>query len=153
MILAGHGRVAAALHLGLASIPCVRIDHMSAEQKRAYILADNKLAQNAGWDEEILATELQFLLQAEIDFEVGITGFETHEIDGLIEGLAPEEPDDPADDVLPDVPKNGATVSLCGSRVGRADKLGFIPRANPHAFAAVMPLDNPGGEDRVSSMD
>ena len=98
MILAGHGRAEAARLLGLTSIPCIRIHHMSPEQKRAYILADNKLAQNAGWDEEILATELQFLLEAKIDFDVGITGFETHEIDSLISGLAPEEPGDPADD-------------------------------------------------------
>ena len=46
----------------------------------------------------------------------------------------------------------GGNRLLCGSRVGRADNLGFIPRADPHAFAAVMPLDNPGGEDRLSSM-
>ena len=106
MILAGHGRAEAARLLGLTSIPCIRIDHMSPEQKRAYILADNKLAQNAGWDEEILATELQFLLEAKIDFHVGITGFETHEIDSLISGLAPEEPGDPADDVLPEIVEN-----------------------------------------------
>ena len=106
MILAGHGRAEAARLLGLTSIPCIRIDHMSPEQKRAYILADNKLAQNAGWDEEILATELQFLLEAKIDFDVGITGFETHEIDSLISGLAPEEPGDPADDVLPEIVEN-----------------------------------------------
>src|SRR5262245_7676292 len=93
-ILAGHGRAEAARLLGLTSVPCIRIEHMSPEQKRAYILADNKLAQNAGWDEEILATELQFLLEAEIDFEIGITGFETHEIDRLIEGLALVEPGD-----------------------------------------------------------
>jgi ParB-like chromosome segregation protein Spo0J len=74
MILAGHGRVEAARFLGLTSIPCIRIDHMSPEQKRAYILADNKLAQNAGWDDEILATALQFLLATEIDFNIGITG-------------------------------------------------------------------------------
>jgi len=114
VILAGHGRAEAARLLGLTSIPCVRIDHMSQEQKRAYILADNKLAQNAGWDEEILATELQFLLEAEIDFEIGIIGFETHEIDHLIEGLAPEEAGNPEDDVLPDVPENGAAVSRVG---------------------------------------
>ncbi len=114
MILAGHGRAQAARLLGLSSIPCVRIDHMSPEQKRAYILADNKLAQNAGWDEEILAKELEFLLESEIDLEIGVIGFETHEIDRLIDGLAVEEAGDPADDVLPELPEKNATVSREG---------------------------------------
>src|ERR1700693_5415551 len=56
-ILAGHGRVQAARELGMATAPCLRIDHMSATDKRAYVLADNKLALNAGW-EELLALEL-----------------------------------------------------------------------------------------------
>jgi ParB-like chromosome segregation protein Spo0J len=56
-ILAGHGRVKAARELGMATAPCLRIDHMSATEKRAYVLADNKLALNAGWDEELLALE------------------------------------------------------------------------------------------------
>ena len=109
VILAGHGRVEATRLLGLKSVPCVRIDHMSPEQKRAYILADNRLAQNAGWDEEILATELQFLLTADIDFEVGVIGFETHEIDHLIEGLTTEEPGHPADDALPNTAETVVT--------------------------------------------
>ena len=113
-ILAGHGRAEAARLVGLKSVPCVRLDQMSPEQKRAYILADNKLAQNAGWDEEILATELQFLLKAEIDFEIGVIGFETHEIDRLIEGLNTEEPGHLADDALPDMPEQGAIVAREG---------------------------------------
>ena len=63
MILAGHGRVEAARSLGLTEVPCLRLDHMNEKQKRAYILADNKLAQNAGWDEELLAAELGALLE------------------------------------------------------------------------------------------
>ncbi len=57
-ILAGHGRVEAAKLLGLATVPCVHIEHMSEAQKQAYVLADNKLALNAGWDEDLLAKEL-----------------------------------------------------------------------------------------------
>jgi hypothetical protein len=60
---------------------------MSTEQKRAYVLADNKLALNAGWDEEILATELEFLLHPDLQIDVGLTGFSASEIDFLIEGL------------------------------------------------------------------
>jgi DNA modification methylase len=101
-ILAGHGRVEAARELGMATAPCLRIDHMSATDKRAYVLADNKLALNAGWDEELLALELKELMEADIDFGVDITGFSIAEVDQLIEGLTPSEPGDPADDRLPE---------------------------------------------------
>jgi len=100
-ILAGHGRVVAAKQLGLAHVPCLRIDHMTPEQKRAYVLADNKLALNAGWDEEILAIELEALIAADLDFDVGVIGFEPSEIDLLIEAPSPAEPGDPADDAIP----------------------------------------------------
>jgi ParB-like chromosome segregation protein Spo0J len=73
-IMAGHGRVEAAKLLGLAEVPTVQIGHLSATQKRAYILADNRLAEKAGWDKEILAVELQALLAD--GFEVVLTGFE-----------------------------------------------------------------------------
>ena len=75
---------------------------MTAAQKRAYVLADNKLALNAGWDEEMLATELSGLLATELDFDLGVTGFSIPEIDSLIEGLDPEQRGDPADDRLPE---------------------------------------------------
>ena len=91
-ILAGHGRVHAARELGMATAPCLRVDHMSLAEKRAYVLADNKLALNAGWDEELLALELKELMAADIDFSVDVTGFSIAEVDQLIEGLAPEEP-------------------------------------------------------------
>ena len=101
VILAGHGRVEAARMIGMDEVPCVRLENMTAEQKRAYVLADNKLALNAGWDEEILAKELKALLEIDIDFDVGVTGFSISEIDSLVEGLIPEEAGDPDDDVLP----------------------------------------------------
>lgn len=101
MIIAGHGRVAAAQFLGLIEVPCRRIATMTAEEKRAYVLADNKLALNAGWDEEILAEELKGLLALDLDFDIGVTGFSIPEIDSLVEGLEPTEPGNPADDILP----------------------------------------------------
>lgn len=101
MILAGHGRVEAAKLLGMGEVPCVCLEHMSADEKRAYVLADNKLALNAGWDEDILADELQALLEVDVDFDISITGFSIAEIDTLVEGAAPEEPGDPAADVVP----------------------------------------------------
>ncbi|WBL31749.1 site-specific DNA-methyltransferase [Sinirhodobacter sp. HNIBRBA609] len=103
-ILAGHGRVEAARLMGLAQVPCLRIEHMTPEEKRAYVIADNKLALNAGWDESLLAEELKELLAIEDPgFEIGVIGFEVAEIDSLIEGLAPEEPDDPEDDLCPEI--------------------------------------------------
>lgn len=106
VILAGHGRVEAAKLMGLKTIPCRPLANMSHAQKRAYVLADNKLALNAGWDEELLAIELGELQDIELEFDLDVTGFSIPEIDGLIEGLAPEEPGDPTDDVSPqDAPR------------------------------------------------
>ena len=100
-ILAGHGRVEAARLLGRETVPCVRLEGMTAAQKRAYVLADNKLALNAGWDEDMLGEELSALLEMDLDFDLEVTGFSIPEIDGLVEGLNVEEPDDPGDDRLP----------------------------------------------------
>ncbi|MGL5254208.1 MAG: ParB/Srx family N-terminal domain-containing protein [Brevinema sp.] len=75
MIIAGHGRVMAAKELGLEEVPVIRIEYLSEAEKRAYILADNKLAEKAGWDKEILAIELQELLVIEEDFDITLTGF------------------------------------------------------------------------------
>ena len=100
-ILAGHGRVEAAKLLGRETVPCVRLEHMTDAQKRAYVLADNKLALNAGWDEELLAEELKGLLADDVGFDIGLTGFSIGEVDALIEGLHPEETGNPRDDDLP----------------------------------------------------
>lgn len=102
MVLAGHGRAAAAKLLGIEEVPCVRIEHMTPAEKRAYVLADNKLALNAGWDEDILAEELSTLLESDLDFGIGLTGFSIAEIDSLVEGACPEESGDPEEDRLPD---------------------------------------------------
>jgi hypothetical protein len=82
-IVAGHGRVEAAKHLGIDAVPTCQLSHLSEADKRAYILADNKLAQNAGWDKELLAIELQGLIELEVDIE--LTGFEMPEIDVILE--------------------------------------------------------------------
>jgi len=102
-ILAGHGRVEGAKLLGMTEVPCLRLDYMSEEEKRAYVLADNKLALNAGWDEYLLAAELGALMSADLEFDVSVTGFSIPEIDGLLETVAPEEPGDPDDDVVPEL--------------------------------------------------
>src|SRR6476660_3810687 len=81
-ILAGHGRVEAAKRLGWATVPIIRIAHLSIAQKRAYIIADNELAAKAGWDKDILAIELQVLVDLKFDLE--LTGFEGGEIDIIL---------------------------------------------------------------------
>ncbi|NLC02721.1 MAG: site-specific DNA-methyltransferase [Tissierellia bacterium] len=80
-IIAGHGRVMAAREEGIKKVPCVLVEHLTDAQKKAYILADNKLALDAGWDEEILALELESL--KELDFNTDFTGFGAAEIDDL----------------------------------------------------------------------
>ncbi len=116
-IIAGHGRVEAAKKLGLATVPCVRLEHLSEAQKRAYILADNKLAEKAGWDPEILKIELQHLTSLDLDFDITITGFEMAEIDVLLSETVPET--NPAD-AVPAV-ESGAVVTGVGDvwQIGR----------------------------------
>jgi len=111
-IIAGHGRVEAAKLLGIQEIPTVRLEHLSEAQKRAYIIADNRLAELAGWDNEILAIELQNLLDADVDFEVTDIGFETAEIDLILTNGAIAEAPDPAD-VVP-TPGIGPAISQPG---------------------------------------
>lgn len=78
-IIAGHGRVLAAQKLGLEKLPCLRLDHLTDTQKRAYVIADNRIALNAGWDEEMLKLELADLKETEIDLE--ILGFSNAELE------------------------------------------------------------------------
>ncbi len=111
-IIAGHGRVLAARALGLAEVPCVRLGHLSETQKRAYIIADNKLALNAGWDEAMLALEFRDLLAE--GYDVGLTGYDLPEIDKLVAGIDASELGDtpaagssPASDGLAACPKCG----------------------------------------------
>ena len=126
-VIAGHGRLEAAKLLGIKHVPTIRIENMSEAQKRAYVIADNRLAENAGWDAELLAIELQALTQIELGFDVEITGFETAEIDLLIGGLEadgkPAEPEPsfegpdrskPAVSVPGDLWRLGDHLLLCG---------------------------------------
>jgi DNA modification methylase len=102
-ILAGHGRVEAARLLGRERVPCLYLENLTQAQKRAYVLADNKLALNAGWDEEILAEELQALLLSDSGIDIAMTGFSIAEIDHALEDQAVEEAGNPADDIVPEV--------------------------------------------------
>jgi ParB-like chromosome segregation protein Spo0J len=101
-IIAGHGRVLAAQKLGMDKVPCVRLSHLTDSQKRAYIIADNKLALNAGWDEEMLALELGEL--REVDFDLGLTGFDADEIERF---LNPPERDENPDSSTKEIDTDG----------------------------------------------
>jgi DNA modification methylase len=90
-IVAGHGRFEAAKLLGLASIPIVRVEHLNKHQLRAYALADNKIAQNASWDHNLLAVELEELSKLDLGFDLELTGFSTPEIDVLLEETSPSQ--------------------------------------------------------------
>jgi ParB-like chromosome segregation protein Spo0J len=86
-IIAGHGRVMAARKLGLTEVPCIRLGYLTDAQKRAYVIADNKLALNAGWDDEMLRLELNELREANVD--LSLVGFTEEEIGGFT-ALVPE---------------------------------------------------------------
>ena len=117
-IIAGHGRVLGARKLGMSDVPCIRLAHLSEAQKRAYVIADNKLALNAGWDEKMLALELQDLQG--MDFDLSLTGFLGNEIDELLAELdaTPEgNTDADADNVpeaLPNVITKPDDIWICG---------------------------------------
>ena len=80
-VIAGHGRIAAAREEGITEVPCVFVDHLTEAQKKAYILADNRMAMDAGWDEELLRVELEAL--TEMGFDLGMTGFDEKELESL----------------------------------------------------------------------
>jgi DNA modification methylase len=106
-ILAGHGRLAAAKDMGLALVPVIVLDHLSAAQRRAYILADNKLALNAGWDEELLRLELGDL-QME-DFDLSLIGFSDEELADLLPEVEQLPPEDADADAVPEAPEDPIT--------------------------------------------
>jgi DNA modification methylase len=110
-VIAGHGRLAAAKLLGIGRVPTILLEHLTPDQLRAYVIADNRLAEKAGWDTSILSIELQHLLTIDADFDVTITGFETPEIDLLLS--APNQK--PSQDDTFDIANSLQTVSRPGS--------------------------------------
>jgi ParB-like chromosome segregation protein Spo0J len=107
VVVAGHGRLEAAKKLKLDTVPCIRLSHLSDAQRRAYVIADNKIALNSGWDEDALKVELERL--NEEDFDIDLLGFDEDELFDLLaadessEGLTDE-------DAVPDAPEQPVTV-------------------------------------------
>lgn len=92
-IIAGHGRVMAAQLLKLETVPCLRLSHLTDAQKRAYVLADNRIALSSGWDEEMLANELSDLHADE--FDMALLGFDADELAKLLEFESKEDEEPP----------------------------------------------------------
>jgi DNA modification methylase len=128
-IIAGHGRMMAAKQLGIDKVPCLFVEHLSEEQKRAYIIADNKLALDAGWDYDILESEMKAL--QEMDFDLELTGFTEDEIAGIIKLGTEEEYEDDFDpeEALPeeavtkpgDIWQLGEHILACGDSTNSED--------------------------------
>jgi DNA modification methylase len=106
-IIAGHGRVLAARKLRMQDVPAIRLAHLTKAQKRAYVIADNKLALNAGWDVELLRLEINDLRG--LEFDVALTGFSTEELDALMAPPGTEGLTDP--DAIPEAPEHPIAVA------------------------------------------
>ncbi len=166
-ILAGHGRVEAAKSLGMDKLPTIRVEYLSPAEKRAYLLADNKIAANTGFNEIKLAEELSFLVSEtiELDFDVEITGFETPEIDLLIDGPPAKKPKADPDDLFQ--PASGPAVSrpgdlwllgphrlLCGDALDPASYEALMGRDRAQMVISDFPYNIPiqghvGGSGRI----
>ena len=104
-VIAGHGRLLACHELGIDKVPTVCLEHLTPAQARAFMIADNKLAENATWDDRLLAEQLRDLSLSGLDFDIEVTGFEMGEIDLRIESLEDPPAEDEADpaDVVPEI--------------------------------------------------
>ena len=109
-LLSGEARVAAAARLGITEIPAIRVQHLSEDEKRAYIIADNKLSEHGSWDCDILRRELQFLVDLHVDFDFSVIGFETAEVDVILES----DVSNSKDDALPRIDRDAPAVSCPG---------------------------------------
>jgi DNA modification methylase len=144
-IIAGHGRVMAARKLGETEVPCIELGHLTEAQKRAYVIADNQLALNAGWDAEMLKVEIAELVDA--DFDLGLLGFDDAMLAGLMgvetEGLTdpddvPEPPANPVT-VLGDVWVMGRHRIICGSSTEADTVAKLLLDVKPHLMVTDPP--------------
>lgn len=149
-IIAGHGRLQAALELGLSTVPVVVLDHLSDRQRRAYILADNQLALNAGWDLELLRTELQDLVAD--DFDLSVIGFSNDELSDLLPEVEELPPEDADEEAVPELPAEPITkpgdVWLLGKHrlmCGDSTSLAEVERLMAGAKADMVFTDPPYG--------
>jgi hypothetical protein len=138
-VIAGHGRILAALLLGLTEVPTICLDHLTAAQAQAFMIADNRLTENSEWNERLLAEQLHDLSFVDLGFSLDVIGFETAEIDLKIEGL-----NSPAADT--DDPSDALPAQSQGPVVSRPGDLWLLDRnrvlcdcaLNPGAYSTLM---------------
>lgn len=139
LIVAGHGRFAAAQVLGMTDVPAIRLDHLTPAERRAYAIADNRLAELSHFDDELLALELKELDSLDLDFPLEITGFEGARLDGFLDPPTPSS--DPADQV----PENSGppVTRLSDVWILGSHRLVCGDARSPETYAALM------GDERV----
>ncbi len=157
-LIAGHGRLAAARLLKIETVPTVCLADMSPDHVRAYVIADNKIAENAGWDRELLAIEFKYLAELDIDFDLSVTGFDTPEIDIIFgehdqlsasqaNAEAPEEvltpSDGPAVSAVGDVWLMGNHRLLCGDSTVRESYVQLMSGAKADMIFSDPPYNVP----------
>ena len=155
-VLAGHGRLLAARKLGLAEVPVIRFEHLSEAQKRAYLIADNQLAMQAGWSEELLAQELAWLRDE--SFELDLVGFDAPELERLLAIADGEMASEEADDAVPEPPEEpvsrpGDLWNLGNHRLlcGDATVLADVERLLDGQLADMCFTDSPYNVDYANS--
>lgn len=114
-IIAGHGRIMAAQKLKMDEVPTITLNDLSEAQKKAYIIADNKLALNSGWDDELLKIELEQL--KELDFDLGLIGFDVDELNGVLgfDDIAEEDEEEPEQDYEDNYKEQYGVIIMCKS--------------------------------------
>jgi len=164
-IIAGHGRWEAAKLLGMTQVPTILLEDLTEDQVRAYVIADNKLALNAGWDKNILAIELQHLLTIDGQFDVTITGFEVPEIDLILQEGEKDDPDateavepGPATTQPGDLWLLGKHRVLCGSALEEATFSALMGNRKAHMAFVDPPYNvvidgNVSGKGKVKHGD
>lgn len=152
-IIAGHGRTMAARKLGLDEVPCLRLSYLSEAQKKAYVIADNKLALNAGWDDEMLKVELSEL--KDLDFDLSLIGFDADELANLLE---PEQVEGLTDeDEVPELPETPVTVEgdvwILGNHrlmCGDSTSIDAVEKLMDGVYPDLIHTDPPYGMNAVS---
>jgi DNA modification methylase len=151
-IIAGHGRVAAAKPLGMEQVPTIRLESLTDDQIRAYVIADNRIAEKTGWDRSILAIELQHLLTIDLNFDVTITGFEVAEVDLILSETRKNQDEDDVFDVdetrqavtqAGDLWQLGKHRVLCGNALETASFKSLMANRRAHLVFADPPYNVP----------